>query len=146
MEIKKILFPTDFLEGSSDAMPYALDLAKKYGAKLYILHVIHDVLHPGYVPHISVDKVYQEIEEYAKKEIETKFIEELRGFTNFSNHIIKGSPANDIINFSKENDIDLIVMATHRRVGLDRIIFGSTAARVLRDATCPILTVRIKSE
>jgi len=148
MEIKKILFPTDFLEGSSDALPYAIDLAKRYGAKLYILHVIQDVTQATgwYVPHVSVEELYKDMEESARKELDRIFAEELRGFKNYENLIIRGTPANEILHFCEENNIDLIVMGTHGRKGLDRLIFGSTAEKVVKSARCPVLTVRIPSE
>src|SRR4030042_7095441 len=70
MEIKSILFPTDFSEGSSQALQYAVDMAKRYGAKLYLLHVIYDMAKAaGYVPHISMDAMYKDIDQGAKKEL-----------------------------------------------------------------------------
>ncbi|MDH5768969.1 MAG: universal stress protein, partial [Nitrospirota bacterium] len=65
MEIKKILFPTDFSEGSSHALKYAIEMSKRYGAKLYILHVVYDIakVSSWSIPHQSVDKMYMEIEE-----------------------------------------------------------------------------------
>ena len=69
MEIKSILFPTDFSEGASQALQYATDMAKKYGAKLHIVHIIYDIAKASgwYVPHRSVDEMYKEIQEGAKK-------------------------------------------------------------------------------
>ncbi len=145
MEIKRILFPTDFSEGSDSALPYAADMAKHYGAKLYLLHVTQDVAKAvgWYVPHISMDELYREIETQAKKEMERYGIEELRGFKDIERTIIKGVPYDEIIKFAGDNKIDLIVMGTHGRKGLDRVIFGSTAERVVRDAPCPVLSVRL---
>ncbi len=145
MDIKKILFPTDFLEGSSDALPYAIDLAKRYGAKLYIVHVIQDVTQATgwYVPHVSVDELYKDMEESARKELDRIFAEELRGFKDYENLIIRGTPAHEILDFCEKNDINLIVMGTHGRKGLDRLIFGSTAEKVVKNARCPVLTVRV---
>lgn len=145
MEIKNILCPTDFLEGSKEAVRYAVDIAKKYNAKIYLFHVIHDLAKTSgwYVPHITMDDLYKEIENGAKKEVEKLFAEELRGFDNVERRIIKGIPYDEIIKFSVENNIDLIVMATHGRKGLDRIIFGSTAEQVVKNSRCPVLTVRI---
>lgn len=145
MDIKRILFPTDFSEGSDNALPYAADMAKHYGAKLYVLHVMHDIAQATgwYVPHISMDELYKDIEKNAKKEIEKYGVEELRGFKDIDRTVIKGIPYDEIIKFAKENKIDLIVIGTHGRKGLDRVIFGSTAERVVRDAPCPVLSVRL---
>jgi nucleotide-binding universal stress UspA family protein len=145
MEIKSILFPTDFSEGSSQALQYAVDMAKRYGAKLYLLHVIYDIAKAAgwYVPHISMDQMYKDIEQGAKKELERFGIEEVGGFKDSERNIVTGVPHEEIINFANKNKIDLIVIGTHGRKGIDRIIFGSTAAQVVRFAPCPVLTVRI---
>ncbi|NWF51866.1 MAG: universal stress protein [Nitrospirae bacterium] len=145
MDIKRILFPTDFSEGSSVALDYAIDMAKHYNGKLYLLHVIYDVVKAAgwYVPHISVDEMYKDLEKGAQKEIERYGLEELRSFKDIERHVIKGIPHEAIVKFAEENKIDLIVMGTHGRKGMGRILFGSTAAQVVRFAPCPVLAVRI---
>jgi nucleotide-binding universal stress UspA family protein len=143
MEIKRILFPTDISEGSTYAIPYVADLTRHYGAKLYIVHVVYDVARVTgwYVPHINMDELYKDIEVNARKEIETCCIEELRGYKDIEYHIIKGVPHEEILKFAEDNSIDLIIMGTHSRKGFDRVIFGSTAERVVRNSACPVLTV-----
>ncbi len=143
MEIKRILFPTDLSEGSAHAVPFVADLTKHYGAKLYIIHVMYDVARATgwYVPHVSMDEMYRDIEVNARKEIEKCCIEELRGYKDIDYKVLKGVPHEEILKFSEENSIDLIVMGTHSRKGIDRVIFGSTAERVVRNARCPVLTV-----
>ncbi|MBI4823732.1 MAG: universal stress protein [Nitrospirae bacterium] len=145
MEVKRILYPTDFSEGSLVAVPLLTDLVKKYGAKLYILHVIYDVVRASgwYVPHTSMDELSKDMETGAKKEIEGCCVEELRGYKDIERIVIKGIPHEEILRFAGENKIDLIVIGTHGRKGLDKVIFGSTAAKVVRDAPCPVLTVRV---
>jgi len=145
MEIKRILFPTDFSEGSSYALEYAVDLAKHYGAKLYIVHVIYDMVKGAgwYIPHISMDELYKDIENSAKKELDRFGIEEVRGFKNLEQQSLTGVPHEEIIKFIRKNQIDLVVMGSHGKKGMDRILFGSTAAQVVRFAPCPVLTVRI---
>jgi nucleotide-binding universal stress UspA family protein len=145
MEIKSILFPTDFSEGSSQALQYAVDMTKKYGARLYVVHVIYDIAKATgwYVPHVSMDQMYKDIEEGAKKELERFGVEELSGLKNLERSVVMGVPHEEIINFAKKNKIDIIVMGTHGRKGIDRILFGSTAAQVVRFAPCPVLTVRL---
>lgn len=145
MEIKRILFPTDFSEGSFHALPYAIDMAKHYGARLYLLHVIYDIAKTTgwYVPHISMDEMYKDMEESAKKELERYGLEELRGLKEVERAVRKGVHHEEIVRFANEKKIDLIVMGTHGRKGIDRILFGGTAAQVVRDAPCPVLTVRL---
>jgi nucleotide-binding universal stress UspA family protein len=145
MEIKSILFPTDFSEGSAQALQYAVDMSKRYGAKLYVIHIIYDIAKATgwYVPHVSMDEMYKDIQEGAKKELERFGVEELAGVKNVERRVMTGVPHEEIINFVTANKIDLIIMGTHGRKGIDKILFGSTAAQVVRHAPCPVLTVRL---
>lgn len=144
MQIKKILFPTDFSEGAMSALPYAVEMAKAYGAKLYLLHVIYDIATASglHVPHTSVDKMYSEMQETAQKELERFGLRQREGLNNVEYSIKRGVPYEEILKFAKDNGIDLIVIGTHGRKGLDRVLFGSTAERVVRNSPCPVLTVR----
>jgi nucleotide-binding universal stress UspA family protein len=144
MEIKKILFPTDFSEGALNALPYAVDIAKSYGAKLYMLHVIYDIATASglHVPHVSVDEMYKELDISAKKELERFGVDIIKDIKDVEYTVIRGIPYEEILKFAKEKNIDLIVIGTHGRKGLDRVLFGSTAERVVRNASCPVLTVR----
>ncbi|MFA6053773.1 MAG: universal stress protein [Thermodesulfovibrionales bacterium] len=145
MEIKSILFPTDFSEGSAEALKYAVEFANRYGAKLYVLHVIYDIAKASgwYVPHVSMDAIYKDIQEGAKKELDNFGVNELGGLKNIERLVRTGVPYQEIINCAVKNKIDMIIIGTHGRTGIDRILFGSTAAQVVRNAPCPVLTVRI---
>ncbi|MEW6117709.1 MAG: universal stress protein [Nitrospirota bacterium] len=144
MLIKKILFPTDFSEGARSALPYAVDFAKSCSAKLYMLHVIYDIATASglYVPHVSVDEMYKELEAGARKELEKFGAEERMDIRNIEYAVLRGVPYDEILKYAKEQAIDLIVIGTHGRKGLDRFLFGSTAEKVVRYAPCPVLTVR----
>ena len=145
MEIKRILYPTDFSEGSLVAVPLLADLVRKYEAKLYILHVVYDIAKTSgwYVPHVSMDDLYKDMEAAAKQELDRCCVEELRGYKDIEKVVAKGIPDDEILRFAAENKIDLIVMGTHGRKGIDRVLFGSTASRVVKNAACPVLTVRV---
>jgi nucleotide-binding universal stress UspA family protein len=145
MEIKSILFPTDFSEGSAEALKYAVEFANRYGAKLYVLHVIYDIAKASgwYVPHVSMDAIYKDIQEGAKKELDNFGVNELGGLKNIERIVQTGVPYQEIMNCAVKNKIDMIIIGTHGRTGIDRILFGSTAAQVVRNAPCPVLTVRI---
>ncbi|HTZ17927.1 MAG TPA: universal stress protein [Dissulfurispiraceae bacterium] len=145
MEIKKVLFTTDFSEGASHSLSYAADVAKTYGARLYLLHVIQDVtMSPGlHIPHGSVDITYKELEANAKKSLEKLFVSVCGEYKNSETGVMRGVPYEEILKFATEKGIDLIVIGTHGRKGLDRVLFGSTAERVVRNASCPVLTVRM---
>lgn len=145
MEIKKILFAADFSESSSSSLPYAVDFAKRYGAKLYLVHVIYDISKSSgsHVPHVSLEEMYKDMEKNAKAELEKCYIEEMRTLKDVEHVVLKGTPYEEICRFVEKNKIDLIVIGTHGRKGLDRMLFGSTAEQIVRHAPCPVLTVRM---
>lgn len=148
MEIKKVLFATDFSEGSSHALPYAVDLAKQYGAKLYIVHVLYDVAKTSgwYVPHVSIDEIYKDMGSGAQAQLDKTFTEEMRGVKDVERIVLKGTPHDELCRFAEEKGVDLIVLGTHGRRGLDRVLFGSTAEQVVRNAPCPVLSVRLPKQ
>jgi nucleotide-binding universal stress UspA family protein len=121
-----------------------MELAKQYNASLYLIHVIYDLSQASglHVPHVNLDQLYLEIEAEALKELERFGLEELRGL-DVHREIIRGVPYEEIIKFAEKNQIDLIVIGTHGRTGLEKLFFGSTAEQVVRRAPCAVLTVRL---
>jgi nucleotide-binding universal stress UspA family protein len=146
MTIDRILFPTDFTEGSAAAIPYAAELVRKFSARLYIIHVIVDIGRATgwYVPHASTGELAKQMEKSAKDQLDRAMLEEMRGYPDIERALLVGSPAEEILRYAEKNNIGLIVMGTHGRKGLDKILFGSTAEKVVRSADCPVLTVRAK--
>ena len=141
----RILSAIDFSENSECAFDYALTLAQQFNAELTIMHVINEPvdLRGFYVPHISFEQLEKEIEESAVKMMETFCSSKLGTFTNNKTAIVTGVPCDEITAEATKIDASLIVLGTHGRTGLDRILFGSTAERVVRIAGCPVLTVRL---
>ena len=141
----KILTAIDFSENSESAFDYALILATQFDAELTIIHVINEPvdLRGFYVPHISFEQLEKEIEESAVKMMESFCNSKLKDFSNYKSAIVTGIPYDEIIATAERIDASLIVLGTHGRTGLDRILFGSTAERVVRSAVCPVLTVRL---
>jgi nucleotide-binding universal stress UspA family protein len=140
-----ILFANDFSEGSDYAFDYALSLAKQYTAKLVILHVINEPvdLRGFYVPHISFENLEKEIAEGAEKMLDRFCSTNLKDFTNYEKFVLSGIPYDEIVKKADECSADLIVMGTHGRKGMDHLLFGSTAERVVRSARIPVMTVRL---
>ena len=141
----KILTAVDFSENSECAFDYALTLATQFNAELTIIHVINEPvdLRGFYVPHISFEQLEKEIEESAVKMMETFCSTKLGTFSNYKTAIVTGIPCDEITATATKIDASLIVLGTHGRTGLDRILFGSTVERVVRTASCPVLTVRL---
>ena len=144
-QFSTILFANDFSEGSDHAFDYALSLAKQFSSKLLIVHVINEPvdLRGFYVPHISFDNLEKEIAEGAEKMMTRFCNENLSGFDRFERYVISGVPYEEIVKKADESGADLIVMGTHGRKGVDHLLFGSTAERVVRNALCPVMTVRL---
>ena len=141
----KILIAIDFSENSDCAFDYALTLATRFDAELTIMHVINEPvdLRGFYVPHISFEQLEKEIEESADKMMDTFCSSKLGAFINYKKSIVTGIPYDEITEAASKIGASLIVLGTHGRTGLDRILFGSTAERVVRSASCPVLTVRL---
>ena len=147
MKVERILFPTDFSECAAVAMDCAVDLAKRYNAKLHILHVVYDVTKAtgSHIPHVSADEMYGEMNKWAQNEIDRCCTEGTRELEGVEKSVIEGVPYEAIIKFAEKENSDMIVIGTYGRSGLERFIFGSTAERVVRRAPCAVLTVRPKA-
>jgi len=143
MEIRKILFPTDFGAGMDEAAPHVADLARRYGAKVFVIHVLYDLAADawGYGTHFDTDAIYEEMKRGARVELDA-LVEKY--FSNIETETVLelGTPYEDIIWFAKEKEVDLIVIGSHGRKGLGRVLFGSTAMRVVKNAPCAVLTIR----
>jgi nucleotide-binding universal stress UspA family protein len=141
----KILYATDFSESSEHAFKYALSLAQKFQSRLIILHVINEPvdLRGFYVPHVSFENLEKEIEEGAQKMME-KFCASHIGadFTDYETDIVTGIPYEEILRRADKEQVSFIVLGTQGRSGIDHLLFGSTAERVVRKATAPVVTVR----
>ncbi len=147
-DFSTILIAVDFSDSSDNAFQMARTLAEKFSAKLIVLHVINEPidLRGFYVPHISFDKLEEEIEEGAKKMMESFCRQHMAGFENFEPLIVPGLPYDEIITQAEAHGADLIVLGTHGRTGLDHVLFGSTAEKVVRKSQAPVLTVRLDVE
>lgn len=138
MQAKKILFPTDFSTVSDEALKFATMLARDTGAKLVILHVEEPPTAYGGgdmyygVPEPDTGALKRMLE--ALKPDDAK--------VPYEQHLVLGSPADEIIEYAKREQVDMIVMASHGRTGIVRFLMGSVAERVVREAPCPVVTVK----
>ena len=143
--ITSILFATDFSPESEYAFDYALTMAKRFDAQLLAIHVINEPLdlRGFYVPHISFDNLEEEIRSGAEKHINDFCNKHTATFKKLSSRIATGIPHEVIISTGLEINADIIVLGTHGRSGLDHVLFGSTAEKVVRKSPIPVLTIRI---
>jgi len=135
---KKILFPTDFSPASEAALGYATSLARDTDSQLLILHV-EDLQIPyaggemylprPMVPNPEVEKMLRSVAPRDKS-------------VTCMHRLALGSPAEEIVQVAKDEGVELIVMGTHGRTGLGRLLMGSVAEAVVRRAPCPVLTLK----
>lgn len=146
MEISRILYPTDFSDHAEKALPHALFLAEEFGAELHMFHAV--VLHAADPanPELAfpdLESAYEEIHRWAVDRMEEAAPEERRPEVKVVKAQDRGiAPAPTIVEYAVGHDIDLVVMGTHGRRGVRRMLLGSVAEEVLRTVPCPVLTVR----
>ena len=142
-EFKQLLFPIDFSDSPQKIFPYVLTLSKTFGSTVHLLHVVKDLRYLAnfHVPHTSLDQVEAEIVTSSQKMMEKVCAEELQGCPFFIKKIVVGDPAEEIIRYAQEENIDLIIMETHGRKGLEKAFFGSVAEKVVKNSSIPVLTI-----
>jgi nucleotide-binding universal stress UspA family protein/predicted transcriptional regulator len=136
---KRILCPVDFEDNSLAALGTAADLARRSDGTVFVLHVVPMIMQPTGMP-VYVD-VYKSQEEAAWSRLKEIARKDLAG-VKYELMVKMGEPAHCIISAERKVDAHLIVMATHARRGFKRFFLGSVAEVVLREATCPVLTIR----
>ena len=144
-EIKKILLATDFSKGSARASDMARTMTRLAGAKLILLHVITELpeKHTRRMPADVVDTLIREVELAAVKEMQ-EFKEQYLSDIEATTEIVIGKSEEMILEMAAAHQVDLIILGTHGRTGLDRlkVMVGSTADKVVRSSKIPVLTVR----
>ncbi len=142
----RILVPTDFEAASEAALGCARDLARKFDARLFLLHVVEDPVAQGvWTPEVYVaasaelrGRLLREATERLSRILTPTDREQFQATIE----VRIGAAADTIAEFAREQQIDLIVMGTHGRRGLAHMFLGSVAERMVRQAPCPVLTVR----
>ncbi|MFB6097918.1 MAG: universal stress protein [Salinibacter sp.] len=139
--VRRVLAPVDFSDASETAIQHAKEIALTYGAEIDLLHVVEE---PFYPPEYGLGPASFPTEEVLDN-VETQLGDLAREKIGYEHVMIEaqlGTPSNEILNYIDENEIDLVVIATHGRTGLDRVLLGSVAERVLRRAPTPVFIVK----
>jgi nucleotide-binding universal stress UspA family protein len=138
--------PTDFSAGSAEALHYAFDLAVALGATLHIVHVLENPFVPGAFMEIYTPppaNYFIEMEQLALERLRALLSTEQQAQVRAVLTTRMGVPTSEILDrLHEQPPIDLVVMATHGRGGAARFMMGSVADKVMRSATCPVLTIR----
>lgn len=140
-EPSKILVPVDFSRQARNAVEYALILARHFGADVQLLHVWRETIVPATWGQAAV------LDEFAQ----TRAAKDMRGYLEelegsgilVLGRLEPGDPVETIVRVAAEDDCDLIIMGTHGRTGLSHFLHGSLAEKVVRHASCPVVTLRV---
>ena len=142
----RILVPTDGSSEGKRAVAHALDLATVHGSDVHTLYVVDTASYAGIPMESSWEGVGDLLRSDAREAIEA--VEELAAGTSVDveSAVVEGTPSREIIQYAEGNDCDLVVMGTHGRGGIDRLLLGSVAEKVVRGAAVPVLTVRLDGD
>lgn len=139
-QLQRILVPLDFSEDSLKALRYALRFAEQFGARITLVHVVEPMIYPpdaGFIPLDQTQMVKaskRRMAALAREAVPAKQLERTA--------VVFGNPAHEIASLARRRKFDLIVLSTHGYTGLQHVLLGSTAERVVRHAPCPVLVVR----
>lgn len=142
-EIKKILCAVDLSDHSKEVAAYAVMLAKHFAASVVVVYTAPSLSqYVGFhVPPNTIENFVGEIVTGAEKSMEA-FVQEYFAGVEAHGQVLIGYAAEEILNRAHAEDVDIIVMGTHGRKGIDRILFGSVAEKVVKNADMPVLTIR----
>lgn len=142
LELRNILLPTDFSEPSLVATRYALEFARRFGAKLHLLHVIEDPV--VYLPMFESYPLpsREEFEQFAQTRLDNWILPDDAQGIEIARQWVHGAPFVEILRAIEREQIDLVVLGTHGRGFAAHLLMGSVAEKIVRKARCPVLTVR----
>ena len=142
INLRTILVPSDFSECSEAALRYGLELARRFDARLHLLHVVQDPLTQPWAAEGFSAPLFEVVDRWqreAKERLRLSVPEADRGRVTVASTV--AWPYAEILRYAIEHNADLIVMGTHGRAGMTHVLLGSIAEKVVRRAPCPVLTV-----
>ncbi|HKF03668.1 MAG TPA: universal stress protein [Candidatus Sulfotelmatobacter sp.] len=142
LAVKKVVFATDFSPTSEAAFPYAAAICRRFGSTLHMVHVISEaglLMMSGGVDYVSMSTIYEDAQNEAKERLD-QISEHIEGVSH-RNYVRYGQVWKNLAAIVAENEVDLLVVGTHGRTGLGKLLLGSVAENILRHAQCPVLTV-----
>jgi len=146
ISIQRIMFPTDFSDLAKIAQHYAMSLADRFGAELHLMHVVAPLMP---YPDVSSPWIMPESELQHQIDAADQRLRRVVDFAWLENHSSKfttvvGFAVDEILKYASDQNIDLIVVGTHGHTGLSHFLIGSVAEKIVRTASCPVLTVHPK--
>lgn len=143
IEIKNILFPVDLSTASPKLVPYVKSMAEKYESEINLLFIARNLKYFAdmYVPDPTIMTLEREVIQGAAKRLEEFKNKYFEGIKNVQTSVVHGDPAGEILEYINNNQVDLVIMGTHGRKGLDKIVFGSVADRIVKASLVPVLLI-----
>jgi nucleotide-binding universal stress UspA family protein len=144
---RRILYATDFSSASRPALAMAIALARQNRAPLSIVHALPPLVMPlggdmAYISARTYDTIDQNARRYAQKHLTALAARAKKAGVRTTALLLDGTPHEQILRAARRTRADLVVIGTHGRTGLSKVLLGSVAERVIRFARCPVLTVR----
>lgn len=148
LQIARILAPTDFSHHAEAALRYACGLAERFESELHLLHVLSEVVVPAGPDPMLIPSMppefYTETENLSLQTLSNLIQNDWPQPSEIVTRVRWGDAVEEINTYASEQAVDLIVIATHGRTGLSHMLLGSVAERIVREAPCPVLTIRDK--
>jgi nucleotide-binding universal stress UspA family protein len=141
--LKTILVPSDFSECSEAALRYGLELARRFDARLHLLHVVQDPLTQPWAAEGFSAPLFDMVEKW-QKDAQARLVASIP-LADIGRVTVTSTvawPYAEILRYANQHGVDLIVMGTHGRSGVSHVLLGSIAEKVVRHAPCPVLTIR----
>ena len=143
MDIKKVLWPTDFSSSAHAALDYVKSLSQNYNAEVHVVHVFEDIMHHeswyGEFGEKRIESFVEKAQKRAKERLDQICERHLEGCPLFIKHVAVGDPAAVILNLIEQEKVDLVVMATKGKSG--QFGFGSVTERVMKNSPVPVTTI-----
>ena len=140
---KNVLFPVDLSESSEKIVPFVQAVAQKFESKIHLLFVarVFDYFASIYVPVPSINVLEKDIIEGAEKRLDEFVDQHFADYPGTASSVVAGDAAEQILDYIPVHGIDLVIMGTHGRKGLDKIVFGSVAEQIVKTAPGPVMVV-----
>jgi nucleotide-binding universal stress UspA family protein len=141
VELRNVLFATDFSDASEAALRYVTALSLRYGSVIHLAHVLPDVtfLRPGAPDPAFIGSIYEDAHSVTQEKMQ-RLTDRLKGFPHVA-YVRHGETCQVLAEIVGEQQIDLLIAGTHGRTGLDKLVMGSVAEEILRQVSCPVLTI-----
>lgn len=140
---KKILAPLDLSDVSPTMVPFIKNVAARWESEIHLLFVVRVLEHftAMYVPDISISKLEQEMVQGAEKKMEEFIGKHFSPDEVAKASVVLGDASEEILNYVNQEKIDLVIMGTHGRKGLEKLFFGSVAEKVVKTSPVPVLSI-----